>query len=188
MKQFTIYSVPVDSPQDWDRLRNIDRPGISRTEFQASKAVDAKLIPVSEPSLASTSTHPFKCPGSTDGSAASTIPGGTVNGTTVTNSSGTALPGGTLVISNSGTKYVYLEVTITKTVTAGGYVVGIASITTAKLKTGSSVPADTTTVLCRQVASYSSGTRTTQDITSSMSVAIRGTNASGGFLTFWGRS
>lgn len=188
MKLFTVYNNPTDSAQDWDRLRNIDRPGISRTEFQAIRSVDVELIPSAEPGFASASTHPFKCPGATDGTAASTIPGGTVNGTTVTNSSGTALPGGTLVISNTGTKYVYLEVTITKNVTAGGYVVGIASITTAKLKTGSSVPADTTTVLCLQVASYSSGVRTTQDIISSMSVAIRGTNASGDFLTFWGQS
>ena len=186
MTQLTLWTNPIDREQDWQRLRNVDLPAIDVAEFQGLAPFEFPQAVAETEAVAS--THPFKCPGSTDGSTASTIPGGTVNGTTVTNSSGTALPGGTLVISNSGTKYVYLEVTITKTVTAGGYVVGIASITTAKLKTGSSVPADTTTVLCIQVASYSSGVRTTQDITSSMSVSIRGTNASGSFLTFWGQS
>jgi len=142
-----------------------------------------RLLPLAGAAVAA---HPFKCPSATDGSTASVIAGGTVNGTAVTNNGGTALPGGTLVISNSGTVYVSLEVTITKNVTAGGYVSSIASIPTAKMKTGSSVPADTATVLYKQVATYVSGARTTQDRITSMEVAIRGTNASGGFLTFWG--
>jgi hypothetical protein len=137
--------------------------------------------------------HPFKCPKYTDGETASTVAGGTVtggisSGFPVTNSSSTALPGGTLVISNSGTVYAYLEVTITKITTASGYVVGINSITTAKLKTAGSVPPNASTVLCHQVATYVDGTRTTQDIITSMSVAIRGYDASGNFLTFWGAS
>ena len=144
-------------------------------------------------SAATSTTHPLKCPKLTDGSTASTVAGGTVaagwtNGFPVTNSGGTALPGGTLVISNTGTVYAYLEVTITKTTTASGYVVGINSITAAKLKTAGSVPADTSTVLCKQVATYVNGVKTTQDVISSQSVAIRGYNASGDFLTFWGAS
>ncbi len=133
-------------------------------------------------------THPFLCPGRTDGTTASVIKGGTVNGTVVTNSGGTALPGGTLVISNSGTVYVYLEVTISKIVSAAGFVVGIDAITTAKMKTGGSVPSDTATVLCKQVARYVDGVKVTQDRVSSLEVAIKGYNASGNFLTFWGTS
>jgi len=91
-----------------------------------------------------------------------------------------------MVISNSGIVYAYLEVTITKTTSASGYVIGIASITTAKLKFAGSVPADTSTVLCRQVATYVSGVRNSQDIITSMSVAVRGYNSSGSFITFWG--
>jgi len=130
--------------------------------------------------------HPFKCPKYTDGETGSTVAGGTVNRTPVTNSSGTVLPTGTMVISNSGIVYAYLEVTITKTTSASGYVIGIASITTAKLKFAGSVPADTSTVLCRQVATYVSGVRNSQDIITSMSVAVRGYNSSGSFITFWG--
>jgi|GEM_PF-5043190 len=137
-------------------------------------------------STAGSTPHPFKCPKYTDGSTASTVAGGTVNGTPVTNSSGTVLPTGTMVISNSGTVYAYLEVTITKTTSASGYVIGIASITTAKLKFAGSVPADTSTVLYRQVATYVSGVRNSQDIITSMSVAVRGYNSSGSFITFWG--
>lgn len=133
-------------------------------------------------------THPFKCPAVTDGTTASVIAGGTVNGTTVTNSGGTALPAGTLVISDSGTQRVYLEVTVTKSVTAGGYVVGISTISSAKVKTAGSVPADTATVLCRQVARYVDGVKVTQDVTSSMEVAIRGTDAAGNFTVYWGQS
>ena len=140
------------------------------------------------PLATATTTHPFKCAGTTDGSTASVIAGGMVNGTVVTNSGGTALPGGTLVISNSGTVYVYLEVTITKNVTAGGYVVGIDAITTAKMKTAGSVPSDTATVLCRQVARYVDGVKVTQDRVSSLEVAIRGTDASGNFEVYWGTS
>jgi len=65
---------------------------------------------------------------------------------------------------------------------------GIDAITTAKMKTAGSVPSDTATVLCRQVARYVDGVKVTQDRVSSLEVAIRGTDASGNFEVYWGTS
>lgn len=110
-------------------------------------------------------SHPFKCPGITDGSTASSIVAGTVNGVTATNL--------TPVISNSGTKYVYLDVTYTQDLSANNYVVGFSGSITCAIATGSSVPSDTSTHLYRQIATYVSGVRTVQAIESSMQVEAR---------------
>lgn len=126
------------------------------------------------------SDHPFLCPNTTDGTAASTIEGGTVNGVAVTNL--------TPVISATGTKYVYLDVTYAQNVSANGYVIGFSGAITCALATGSSIPSNTSTHLYRQVAAYSSGVKTTQDILTSMEVAVRGYNSSGSFTTIWGRA
>jgi|GEM_PF-3512484 len=126
-----------------------------------------------------TSSHPFACPNSTDGSTASTIVGGTVNGVSATNLS--------LTISATGTKYVYFDITYTASVTANGYVIGYTGSPTCALATGSSVPSDTTPVanggtahIYRQIAAYASGVKTSQAILTSMQFALRddGTGAS----------
>jgi hypothetical protein len=130
---------------------------------------------------------PFTFPGQILADIPAIVKGGTVNGVPVTNGTD-ALPTGKVAVSTIGTVYAYLEVTITKSTTASGYVVGIASITTAIMKSAGSVPANTSTVLCRQVASFYNGKKLTQDIKTSMEVAIRGYNATGDFLTFWGQA
>jgi hypothetical protein len=112
-----------------------------------------------------TAPHPFLCPSSTDGSTASAVVSGTVNGVTVTNLS--------LVISATGTKEVYLDVTYTQDVSANNYVRGFSGGITCALATGSSIPADTSTHLYRRVATYVSGVKTAQPIQSSMEVAAR---------------
>jgi hypothetical protein len=126
-----------------------------------------------------TTSHPFLCPSTTDGSTASTIVGGTVNGVSATNLS--------LTISATGTKYVYLDVTYTAGVTTNGYVIGYTGSPTCALATGSSVPSDTTPVtnggtahIYRQIAAYASGVKTSQAILTSMQFALRddGTGAS----------
>lgn len=128
-----------------------------------------------------TASHPFLCPAVTDGSTASVIPGGTVNGVSAT--------GLSLTISATGTKYVYIDVTYTQGVTSNGYVIGFSGGTsTCALATGSSIPSDTSTHLYRQVAAYVSGVKYSQDILTSMEVAIRGYNASAAFNTYWLRS
>lgn len=126
-------------------------------------------------------THPFLCPTSTDGSTPSAVVSGTVNGVTATNLS--------LTISDIGTQYVYLDVTFTANVSAGGYVLGFTGAITCALATGSSIPSDTSTHLYRQVATYSSGTRTVQAITTSMEVVVRD-NGSGTStpVAIWGAS
>ena len=116
----------------------------------------------------------------TDGSTASVIPGGTVNGVSAT--------GLSVTISATGTKYVYLDVTYTQNVSAAGYVIGFSGAITCALATGGSVPSDTSTHLYRQIAAYSAGVKTSQDILTSMEVAVRGYNNSGSFNTIWGRS
>ena len=131
-------------------------------------------------SAAAAATHPFLCPTSTDGTASSTIVAGTVNGVTATNLS--------LVISNSGTKYVYIDVTFTRQLSANGYATGFSGAITCAVATGSSVPSDTNTHLYRQIATYVSGTKTVQAVTSSLEVVVRGYNSSGNFNAIWGRS
>ena len=133
------------------------------------------------PSGGSTTTHPFLCPASTDGSTASAVVAGTVNGVTATNLS--------LVISNSGTKYVYLDVTYTQELSSNNYVLGFNSVITCALATGSSIPADTSTHLYRQVATYVSGVKTVQSIQSSMQVEARD-DGTGTATTraIWGRA
>jgi hypothetical protein len=119
----------------------------------------------SDDAAASTSTHPFLCPTTTDGSTASVVVAGDVNGVTATNLS--------LTISNSGTKVVYVNVTYTADVTAHGYVVGFSGAITCALATGSSVPSDTSTHLYRHIATYVDGTRTVQAVTTSLEVVVR---------------
>jgi len=116
-------------------------------------------------STAGSTTHPFKCPKSTDGSTASVVVAGDVNGVTATNLS--------LTISNSGTKVVYVDVSYTAHVTANGYVVGFSGAITCALATGSSVPSDTSTDLYRHIATYVSGTLTVQAVTTSLEVVVR---------------
>lgn len=116
-------------------------------------------------SAATSAGHPFKCPNATDGSTASTITGGTVNGVSATNLS--------LTISNSGTKYVYVDVSYTQSLSANNYVQGISGAITCALATGSSVPSDTSTHLYRQIAAYVNGVKTSQDILTSMEVQVR---------------
>lgn len=126
-------------------------------------------------------SHPFLCPTTTDGSTASTIVGGNVNGVTVTNLS--------LTISATGTKYVYLDVTYARALSANGYVTGFSGAITAALATGSSIPSDTTTHLYRQVATYVSGTKTVQAIETSMQVEARDDGTGPGTTrAIWGRA
>lgn len=129
-------------------------------------------------STAASSSHPFKCPKSTNGSTASTIVAGTVNGVTATNLS--------LTISNSGTQHVYLDVSMTRNLSAAGYVIGFSGAITCALATGSSVPSDSNTHLYRLAATYVDGVRTVQALTTSMEVVIRGYNVSGNFNAIWG--
>lgn len=126
-------------------------------------------------------THPFKCPASTDGSTASSIEPGTVNGVSAT--------GLSLTISNSGTKYVYLDVSYTQDLTSNNYVIGFSGAITCAVATGSSVPSDTSTHLYRQIATYVNGVKTTQDITTSMEVVIRDDgNGASTSTAIWGTS
>jgi len=127
------------------------------------------------------SSHPFACPNSTDGSTASTIVGGTVNGVSATNLS--------LTISATGTKYVYLDVTYTQSLSANNYVLGFSGAITCALATGSSIPSNTSTHLYRQVAVYVSGVKASQDILTSMQVEARD-NGAGASVTraIWGRA
>jgi len=175
MNSFSILSrVP-----NWDYLRNVDRPAISLPEFQSLPS-SSPFEPPAALAEAAVESYPFLCPASTDGSTASTIVAGTVNGVTVTNLS--------LTISDSGTKYVYFNVTYTQSVSANNYVVGFSGAITCALATGSSIPSDTSTHLYRLIATYASGIKTVQAIRSSMEVAVRGYNASAAFSTIWGRS
>lgn len=131
-------------------------------------------------STATSNSYPFKCPNSTDGSTASDIVAGSVNGITATNLS--------LTISNSGTKYVYVDVTYTQNVSGAGYVTGISGSVTCALATGASVPSNTSTHLYRMIATYVNGTKTVQAVVTSLEVVVRGTNSSGSFDTLWGTS
>jgi D-serine deaminase-like pyridoxal phosphate-dependent protein len=120
---------------------------------------------VNDAAATASSTHPFKCPKATDGSTASVVVAGDVNGVTATNLS--------LTISNSGTKVVYVDVTYTADVTANNYVVGFSGAITCALATGSSVPSDTSTHLYRHIATYVNGARTVQAVTTSLEVVVR---------------
>lgn len=174
MNSFSILSkVP-----NWDYLRNVDRPAISLPEFQSLPS-SAPFEPPAT-ALADTTSYPFLCPATTDGSTASDVVAGTVNGVTVTNLN--------LVIDDSGTKYVYFDVSYTQSKSSNNYVVGFSGAITCALATGSSVPSDTSTHLYRLIATYVSGVKTVQAIQSSMEVAVRGYNASAAFSTIWGRS
>lgn len=148
--------------------------GAESASMQADGGMNFKV------GAASASSDPFLCPGTTDGTTASTIEGGTVNGIPAT--------GLSLTISATGTKYVYLDVTYAQNVSANGYVIGFSGAITCALATGSSIPSDTSTHLYRQVAAYSAGVKTSQDILTSMEVAVRGYNSSGSFTTIWGRA
>jgi len=130
---------------------------------------------------ADAATHPFKCPLTTDGTTASVVVAGTVNGVSAT--------GLSVTISNSGTKYVYIDVTFAAATTSGGYVTGFSGAITCAMATGASVPSSTSTHLYRQVATYVSGVRTSQDIISSLEVVVR--DNGGGTSTpvaIWGAS
>lgn len=115
--------------------------------------------------VAASASHPFKCPGSTDGVTAINVVTGDVNGVAATNLS--------LVVSNSGTKYVYLDVSYTQDLSANNYVRGFSGAITCAMATGSSVPSDTSTHLYRHVATYVSGSLSAQPVQSSMQVAAR---------------
>jgi len=134
---------------------------------------------VADAAAAASSTHPFLCPKSTDGTTASSIVAGTVNGVTAT--------GLTPTISNSGTVYVYLNVTVALDISAFGCVRGFSTGVTCAVATGSSIPSDTSTHFYRQIATYVNGTRTVQAITTSMEVVARddGTNTSKA-VAIWG--
>jgi len=161
-----------------DRLAELfaDR-NISYTGAGLSYAGDASGHGVTQPeqslqirrnvndSTEDSTPHPFKCPKYTDGSTASVVVAGDVNGVTATNLS--------LTISNSGTKVVYVDVSYTAHVTANGYVVGFSGAITCALATGSSVPSDTSTNLYRHIATYVSGTLTVQAVTTSLEVVVR---------------
>lgn len=128
--------------------------------------------------------HPFKCPGSTDGSTASSVEPGTVNGVSAT--------GLSVTISASGTQYVYLDVALTLETTSNDYVIGFsgghASITCA-VATGSSIPADSDTHAYRKIATYVSGAKTEQAIISSMEVVARDDGTGTGTPVYiWGQS
>jgi hypothetical protein len=124
-------------------------------------------------------THPFKCPGSTDGSTASSVVAGAVNGVTAT--------GLSLTIINSGTKYVYLDVTYTQNLSSNNYVMGISGSVTCAVATGSSVPSDTSTHLYRHIATYVNGVKTVQSIISSMQVVVRDDGSGSAVSTaIWG--
>jgi len=127
-------------------------------------------------------SHPFKCPAAA--STSSVVSGGSVNGQSATNL--------TLNISSSGTRYVYLDVTMTQDVSSDGYVLGFSgghTNITAALATGSSVPADSSTHLYRQVAKYVDGVKTEQNIISSMEVVIRDDGSGSSTANaIWGQS
>lgn len=156
--------------------------GDTRGNGVTSQEQDAVWIPrFNQGDAAATATHPFKCPAITDGSTASSIEPGTVNGVSAT--------GLSLTISNSGTKYVYLDVTYTQDLTSNNYVIGFSGAITCAVATGSSVPSDSSTHLYRQIATYVNGVKTTQDITSSMEVVIRDDGTGTATSTaIWGQS
>lgn len=149
--------------------------GAESASMQADGGMSFKV------SAGSSASDPFLCPDTTDGSTASVIVGGNVNGVTVTNLS--------LTISATGTKYVYIDVTYTQSLSANDYVLGFSGAITAALATGSSVPSDTSTHLYRQVATYVNGTKTVQAIETSMQVEARD-NGAGAHVTraIWGRA
>jgi len=124
--------------------------------------------------------YPFHCPAATDGSVASAVIAGTVNGVTVTNLS--------LTISNSGTQYVYFDVSYTQGLSSNGYVQGFSGAITCALATGSSIPSDTSTHLYRQVATYVDGVKTVQAILTSMEVAARDNGTGGVTTAIWTRA
>lgn len=166
----------------WDCLRLIARQAGTNVQIEgatsSSVGVDGEQY-FKAPGSAATATHPFLCPAT--GGDDSVIEGGTVNGVSAT--------GLTLDISTTGTQYVYLDVTMARDVSANGYVTGFAGAITCALATGSSIPADSSTHLYRLVATYVDGVKTTQDIASSMEVAIRD-NGSGSStaVALWGRA
>jgi hypothetical protein len=123
--------------------------------------------------------HPFRCPNSTDGSTASSVTAGTVNGISATSL--------TPVISNAGTRHVYLNVSYSRALSGNGYVTGFSGGITCAIGTGGSVPTDTTSNLYRLIATYVDGVKTTQPVTTSMEVVIRDNGSGSGTPTaIWG--
>lgn len=101
-----------------------------------------------------TNDHPFKCPATADGTITPTA--GIVNGNVVT---------GTPSVSASGTQVVYVEVRMTLTTTAQGYVAGTFATETDWLyAVAGSLPADTSTRFYQAVATYVDGVLTTQHL------------------------
>lgn len=158
--------------------------GDTRGNGVTSEEQEAVWIPRFNQNDASGGSHPFKCPGSTDGSTASTIVAGTVNGVSAT--------GLSLTISNSGTRYVYLDVTLTLDITSNDYVIGFSgghSSITCAVATGGSIPADSDTHAYRKIAIYVNGTKTEQAIVSSMEVVARDDGTGSGTPVYiWGQS
>lgn len=101
-----------------------------------------------------TNDHPFKCPATADGTITPTA--GIVNGNVVT---------GTPSVSDTGTQVVYVEVRMTLSVTAQGYVAGTFATETDWLyAVAGSLPADTSTRFYQAVATYVDGVLTTQHL------------------------
>lgn len=159
--------------------------GDTRGNGVTSQEQDVVVIPrFNQSDGGGSTTHPFKCPAQTDGSTASTVAGGTVNGVSAT--------GLTPTISNSGTKYVYVTASFTLDTTANNYVTGFSgghSNITCAVGTGSSVPSSSTTAASRQIAKYVNGVRTEQNIVSNLEVVARDDGSGSGTPTFiWGQS
>lgn len=127
------------------------------------------------------STHPFKC--ASQASSSTLVTAGTVNGVSATSL--------LLNVGTSGTRYIYLDVTMALDTSTNNYVTGFNGgyITSVSCKTGSNVPVDSSTHLYRQIASYVNGVKISQDITTSMEVVVRddGTGT-GKAIAIWGQS
>lgn len=109
-------------------------------------------------------SHPFKCSGSTNGTDPITVVAGDVNTITATNLTPT--------VSASGTQYVYLNVTVSLTLTSNNYVVDL-SVSAVAIATGSSLPANSTTHCYIPVATYVDGVKTVQSRTTSLMLGVR---------------
>lgn len=120
----------------------------------SSQSRDGELNFKLSPGGASGADHPFKCPATADGTITPTA--GIVNGNLVT---------GTPSVSASGTQVVYVEVRMTLTTTAQGYVAGTFATETDWLyAVAGSLPANTSTRFYQAVATYVDGVLTTQHL------------------------
>jgi hypothetical protein len=101
-------------------------------------------------------------------------PGTTVGGTPITN-----LPAPTLAVSGSGTALVWLELTVSKTLDTAGRFALRTQYSSSLVSTGSSLPSNTSTKEYVLLATYVSGAKTNQWVTTNINMFFTASDASG---------